>query len=111
MRRVRLALVGLGNVGRRFLRLLGQNGATLRERHGLVFSVPIVADSSGVAVREAGFDLRRLVDLKLRRGKLSELEECRPDLTTTAALNSIACDILVEASPVDLEAGQPGLSH
>ena len=60
VKRVRLALVGLGNVGRHFLRLLTEHDDTLREKYGLAFSVHCVVDSSGVAVSDDGFDLNRL---------------------------------------------------
>ena len=52
MKRVGLALVGLGNVGRRFIRLLIERDDMLREKYGLAFSVHCVVDSSGVAVSE-----------------------------------------------------------
>ncbi len=64
MKRVGLALVGLGNVGRRFLRLLIEYDDTLREKYGLAFSVHCVVDSSGVAVSDDGFDLARLLEHK-----------------------------------------------
>ena len=78
MKRVRLALVGLGNVGRRFLRLLLESDDTLREKYGLAFSLHCVVDSSGVAVSDDGFDLARLVEHKgcgLKLCKLPEFDE------------------------------------
>ncbi len=75
MKRVRLALVGLGNVGRRFLRLLLENDDTLQEKYGLAFSLHCVVDSSGVAVSEDGFDLARLLKHKECGLKLCELPE------------------------------------
>ena len=65
MKRVGLALVGLGNVGRRFLRLLLEREDTLREKYGLAFSVHCVIDSSGVVVSDDGFDLPRLLEHKV----------------------------------------------
>jgi len=111
MKRVGLALVGLGNVGRRFLRLLIEHDDTLREKYGLAFSVHCAVDSSGVAVSDDGFDLAHLLEHKGCGLKLRELREFDEGLTLTVALDSVQCDILLEASPVNLNMGNPGLSN
>ena len=111
MKRVGLALVGLGNVGRRFLRLLFEREDTLREKYGLAFSVHCVIDSSGVAVSDDGFDLPRLLEHKVCGLKLRELREFDEGLTLAVALDSVQCEILLEASPVNLNTGNPGLSN
>ncbi len=111
MKRVGLALVGLGNVGRRFLRLLFEREDTLREKYGLAFSVHCVIDSSGVAVSDDGFDLPRLLEHKVCGLKLRELREFDEGLNLAVALDSVQCEILLEASPVDLNTGNPGLSN
>lgn len=111
MKRVRLALVGLGNVGRRLLRLLIEHDDALREKYGLAFSVHCIVDSSGVAVSDDGFDLDRLVKHKLAGLKLSELAEFCEGLTPAGALDRVPCDILLEASPLNLDTGEPGISN
>ena len=111
MKRVGLALIGLGNVGRRFLRLLIDRDDMLREKYGLAFSIHCVVDSSGVAVSDHGFDLPSLLEHKLRGLKLRELHEFDEGLTLAVALDSVQCEILLEASPVDLNTGNPGLSN
>ena len=111
MKRVGLALVGLENVGRRFLRLLIEHDDTLREKYGLTFSVHCVVDSSGVAVSDDGFDLAHLLEHKGCGLKLRELREFDEGLTLAVALDSVQCEILLEASPVDLNTGNPGLSN
>ena len=111
MKRVGLALVGLGNVGRRFLRLLIERDDMLREKYGLAFSVHCVVDSSGVAISDDGFDLAHLLEHKGCGLKLRELREFDEGLTLAVALDSVQCDILLEASPVDLNTGNPGLSN
>jgi len=111
MKRVGLALVGLGNVGRRFLRLLKEHDDNLREKYGVAFTVHCVVDSSGVAVSDDGFDLARLLEHKVCGLKLRELREFDEGLTLAVALDSVQCDILLEASPVDLNTGDPGLSN
>ncbi len=111
VKRVRLALVGLGNVGRRFLRLLLENDDTLKEKYGLAFGVHCVVDSSGVAVSEDGFDLARLLEHKGCGLKLCKLPEFYEGLTLAGALDRVACEVLLESSPVNLNTGEPGLSN
>ncbi len=111
MKRVGLALVGLGNVGSRFLRLLLERDDTLGEKYGLAFSVHCVVDSSGVAVSNEGFDLARLLEHKGGGLKLRALRAFDEGLTLAGALDSVECEILLEASPVDLNTGEPGLSN
>ena len=110
MKRVRLALVGLGSVGSRFLRLALEHDDTLRSKHGLAVSVHCVVDSSGLAVSEDGFDLNRLLEHKASGAKLREFPEFHEgDLA--GALDSTPCDMLLEASPLNLDTGEPGLSN
>ena len=47
-------MIGLGNVGRGFLRILETKGERLADQYGLAFRVVCVADSSGVAVNPQG---------------------------------------------------------
>ncbi len=106
-----MALVGLGNVGRRFLTHLIERDDTLRKKYGLAFSVHCVADSSGVAVNDDGFDLPRLLEHKVGGAKLYELPEFCEGMTVAGALDSVKCEMLLEASPVDLDTGGAGLSN
>ncbi len=111
VKRVRLALVGLGNVGRRFLRLLLESDDTLKEKYGLAFSLRVVVDSSGVAVSDDGFDLARLLKHKECGLKLCKLPEFCEGLTLAGALDRVACEVLLESSPLNLSTGEPGLSN
>jgi hypothetical protein len=108
MKQVGLALVGLGNVGRRFLRLLIERDDMLREKYGIVFRVHCVVDSSGVAISDEGFDLPSLIQHKVRGLKLRELREFEEGMTLGVALDIVQCEILLEASPVNLNTGNPG---
>ncbi len=53
---IRIALIGLGNVGRSFLKIIESKQDRLRQQYGLSLRLVCVADSSGVAVDPAGFD-------------------------------------------------------
>ena len=51
-----------------------------------------------------------LVGLKERGGHVRELPAFSPGLTPATALDALSCDLLLEASPVNLRDGEPGLS-
>ncbi len=106
-----LALSGLGNVGRGFLRIIETKSDRLAGEYGLALRVVAVADSSGVAVNMDGFDPHALRLRKEAGGRVADLPEYKPGipLATFLALPGF-CDFLLEASPVNLSDGGPGLA-
>lgn len=109
-RTVDAALIGLGNVGRNFLKILETKRERLRDQYGLEFRVVCVADSSGVAINAGGFDASSIRRHKEQGGQVADLSSYRPGLGPAEAMAELSCDLLLEASPVNLESGEPGLS-
>jgi homoserine dehydrogenase len=111
---VRLVAIGLGNIGRRFLQVLIAKADLLREQYGLVFRLVGAADSGGAALRlggAAGLDLQAIVALKEQQRSVAHYPACgQPGLAPLALVQQAEADVLCEASPVDLESGEPGLS-
>ena len=109
MREIRTALIGVGAVNRSFLEILTRKAARLQSQYGLVFRVVLAADSSGVARQLAGFDPQELYQFKSAGHRLKD----RPDAIEAPLLDALrgtACDLVLEASPVNLRDGEPGLS-
>ncbi len=104
------ALIGLGNVGRNFLRILEMKGERLAQDYGLAFRVICVADSSGVAVDPQGFDPQSTRRHKEAGGRVADLPGFLPGMDPAQAVAQLACDLVLDASPVNLESGEPGLS-
>jgi homoserine dehydrogenase len=104
-----LYLVGLGHVNRNLLRILELKRARLAAHYGLALRVVAVADSSGVAVNRAGFDPTALHSAKLAGHAVRTLPGYRPGITPAGLLADLACDFVLEASPVNLVDGEPGL--
>jgi homoserine dehydrogenase len=107
---IRTALIGLGHVGRSFLKILEEKDARLADEYSLRFQVVCVADSSGVAIRTDGFDPSTLRQHKLSGGRVADLPDFQPGITPADAMADLPCDLLLEASPVNLKTGEPGLS-
>lgn len=107
---VRLLLVGVGNVGRRFLELLPLTQERLRHRLGLALIAVGVADRSGVALCPGGLDPQQVVELKLSGLGVGAYPRWgRPGMTALQMAQEVDADLLLDASPGNLESGQPGL--
>ncbi len=110
MKPTRLMLAGLGNVGRNFLQILRSQADLLRDRHGLRPIVVGVADSGGAAVDPAGLDLDALIAQKAAGRSVARMVKVgRPGMGAIDIARTVAADVLLEATPVNLQHGQPGL--
>ncbi len=107
---MRIILTGLGNVGRSLLTILRTQAAILREQYRLSVTVVGVADSSGAAFHQDGLDVGAIAAAKSAAGKLRALPGVgRPGMTGLELLGQVEADVLFEATPVNLQHGQPGL--
>ncbi len=107
----RLVLVGFGNVGREFARLLVERRAELRRELGLEASViAILTGRHGRVENAAGIDLRKA--LRLAEAGRS-LGACgRPIREAPVAyLRRARADVAVEITPLRIAARQPALDH
>ncbi len=107
---VRVMLVGLGNVGTGFLRILQRKQQELSDRYGLDFRITAAADSRGLAVDAEGFDPAALVALKQAGRGINALPAFRPGVAAAEILGQTPCDLVIEAAPLDLQNAEPGLS-
>jgi homoserine dehydrogenase len=110
---VRILLVGLGNLGRRFCDILAEKGPQVEAEYGLRLLVAGAADSRGSAYHADGLDLAEVSAMKQGGGTIADY----PGVGTSheSAADLIAhrdADVLCEASPVNLTQGaEPGLTH
>lgn len=108
-RSIRLALVGLGNVGRSFLDLMSAKADLLRDRYGVELILTGVADSSGAVLAPRGLDTAALRGHKSAGGKACDFPGGIADLSAPEMVAGAVADVLLEASAVNLRTGQPGL--
>jgi homoserine dehydrogenase len=111
MKTIRFLLIGVGNVGRRFLELIILKRDSLHDRLGLRLVLAGVADRSGVAVCPAGLDPQRVVELKLGgEGVAAYPRWGQAGASARQMVETVQAGLLLEASPVNLQDGQPGLA-
>ncbi|MFZ3070867.1 MAG: homoserine dehydrogenase [Anaerolineaceae bacterium] len=110
--KIRLALVGFGNVGKAFARLLLQKQEQLQQEFDLQCLVTgICTGSHGSVINPQGLDLEQALARLEKNGSLTGLSSS--DFAGSALDFVQACpgDVLVETTPVDPRMGQPALGH
>ncbi len=111
LQEIRIITVGLGNIGRRFLSTVHRQADLLRARYGLDLTLVGAADSRGAAIDPNGLDIPAIVRLKERGQSIVEYgAPARPGMSPQQLVAQAGADILCEASPVNLQTGEPGLS-
>jgi homoserine dehydrogenase len=112
MRDIRLALVGFGNVGRRFAELLrGPYTRALREAGVRARVTGIATARHGAAIDSRGLDLARALRLVAAGGSIEELQPGAPPRHARDFIARVPADVLVELTPLDPRTGEPASSH
>ena len=112
MKQVSLALVGFGNVGQAFARLLLQKEQELMRKYGYYFIVTgIVTGSHGSAVSSGGINLTRALEVIGRGQSLNIMSEMPAPHETLDFLFASSAEVMIETSPVNHQTGQPAIDH
>jgi homoserine dehydrogenase len=108
----RLCLVGFGNVGRAFARLLLQKEKELLSRYGISVKVTgIITGHHGAAIDPNGLDLDRALAQVESNEMLTALNKVDLPDGNLAFIRACPADFMFETTPVDPERGQPALDH
>ena len=117
-----LVLIGFGHVGRRFGRLLGEQGDRLAHEHRLACRViGIATRTHGAAINRRGLDIDRAIDAVEGDRSLAVLhdtEEGRAPTDGRALLEQLGRRreqepprAIVETTILDIQTGQPAIGH
>jgi homoserine dehydrogenase len=114
-RELRLALVGFGNVGRRFAQQLrGPYARALREAGVGVRLTGIATARHGSAIDPAGIEPRAALRAVARGGTLDALDRAGAPSRARGVSDFVArvpADVLVEVTTLDPRTGEPATSH
>ncbi len=112
VQRVRIAISGLGNLGRRFVRLLADKKVYLQERYALDLLLVAAADSRGAAYDASGLDPSLVLKTKQSAGTVASYPGVgRPKMSSLNLAHQVDADIWCDATPVNLADGaEPGIS-
>lgn len=107
---IRIALAGLGNVGRNVVSILHTQQDSLRQRYGLNFVVTGVVELGGGAIHADGLDLGQLLRTIDAKKPVTDLPDVgRPGLMGSDLVAAAEAHILLDATPVNIVDGQPSL--
>jgi homoserine dehydrogenase len=111
MLEIRYMLMGLGNIGRNLLDVYLERQEAIEREYDMRFVLVGAADSGGAAVDAAGLDEAQVRDIKLAGGSVSSYPGAgRDTMTALEMVSTVEADMLVDASPTNLEHGEPGSS-
>lgn len=112
MKNVRLALVGFGNVGRRFAKeLRGSYAPALRAARVKVRVTGIATGRHGLAIDPDGIALHRARRLVETERSLEALGRGPQPGNVLELIARVPADVLVEISTLDPRRGEPAASH
>lgn len=111
-----LALLGFGNVGRAFARLLIRKRSELFDRYNLTYRVTgIYTARHGAAIHPGGLNLEQALaaieNPDPEKRHLGSLSSQPPAETAIDFIQRCEGDVLFETSPVNYETGQPAIDH
>jgi homoserine dehydrogenase len=108
----RLALLGFGNVGQAFARLLQRKKDLLAKQYGLSFSITGIATRRhGVAIDPQGIDIARAFQLIAQASSLAELSTKRQVSEPIDFIHNCDAQVLFENTPVNYTDGQPAVTY
>lgn len=108
----RIGLIGFGNVGQGFVRILARKGREIAERYGCELRVIGISDPvKGCAFSEEGLDPKKLIELVDTKGNIWDYPGARKDIDSLFLCRCGSVDIIVEVTPTNIETGEPGLTH
>jgi homoserine dehydrogenase len=109
---LRLAIIGFGNVGQEFARLLIRKRDWLVRDKGLDIEVLAIATRSrGTLMSDRGLDLEKVLSCVEGDGTLDDYGPESVHLDPLDLLDGIDADILVELTTLNVDSGQPAIDH
>ena len=114
--KLHIALVGFGNVARRFVRLLDESRAALRALDIEPVIVGIATRRHGSVFDAAGFDaqtLSRLVDLAAAGDAVGPAMDSPTAIEVIEQLGAMRSDarVMIETTVLNVQSGEPAVSH
>ncbi len=109
---IRLALIGFGNVGQEFARLLLQKREWLLSSKGLDVEVLAIATRSrGTLLSDRGLDLTKVLNDMKTHGDLRHYGNESIEIAPLDMIDRCDADIAVELTTLDIGSGQPAIDH
>ena len=107
----KLALLGFGNAGQAFAKMLLQKKEAIKAQYGYdVIVTAIATNSKGNLVDPEGIDLKEVLEDLEKCGKFCNQTQLTQK-TTIEIVKEADYDVLVEMTPLNIFTGQPAIEH
>lgn len=110
MNECKVIIMGFGAVGQGVANAISLKKDMIKQENNVEVKVVAAADSSSSAICADGLDEQLLVSVKNDNGSLASYPEYGSDVCGIDVLDSVEYDCLIEATPTNIEDGEPALS-
>jgi len=112
IKKVRIAILGFGNVGKAFAKLLTEKQGEIFDKFNLKVDVAAISTKSkGCLVNENGIDLTRALNDLEDFNHFDENSGDYRDMNSMEVAENVDYDILFELTPLQIFSGQPAIDH
>lgn len=111
MKTLKLALLGFGNCGKAFAKLLIEKHKDIEEQYGIDVKVIAIATArKGNIICKDGIDLSLILDDLEKNGKFTD-SRILSDMSTMEIVSKVDYDAICEMTPLNILTGQPATDH
>lgn len=112
MRDLKIAMLGFGDAGRAFAKLITEKNREIRERYGCGITVTAIATKTkGSIVDPGGIDLAKACADAETNGRFAEDTVGLCSLDTFGVIEAADCDAILELTPLNIFTGRPAIDH
>ncbi len=112
MTELRLALLGLGNVGQAFVRLLNSKISVLVDTYNIsIKMVGVATKSHGIATNPNGIEPKRLLEACHTGQSIEKFHTNKRINDSLAFIKAVEADILIENTTLSPDDGQPAINY
>ncbi|MBY8988174.1 MAG: homoserine dehydrogenase, partial [Candidatus Lokiarchaeota archaeon] len=105
---VKICLIGMGNVGTSFLKLLKEKREGVRGKFNLNVKLVAIFEHDGALINSDGIDLDSLLS---NYSNLRKDQYWKGNVKVQDLISTLDIDICIETTPTNPDTGEPGLTH
>lgn len=107
---IKVSIVGFGTVGKGIAEVIRRKKEVIKRKYGLLLNIVSIVDLWGAIVNEEGLDIENVLR-EVRRIEKGEQREVVKNMSSLEVIRDVEHDVMVEATPTNIENGEPGLGN